>query len=398
MSNIGVNEYRSKGLLERRRGGFMRIKMSLVMGIFVILALNPCPSVLCKEDEDLLRIHIIDVGEADSIIIQAPYNDAGKRGILIVDVGEDRNKAGNEARLIYERLKGVIKANTIDYVLLTNYNEEHIGWPSEKGPTGIFYLWDKKDLKIKRIIDRGLDIDSQSSNDNKYNAWVLREKMPREEIRFNYGLGIREKQINLHRNLHFDIIAFNSRYDRKPEDIAIADKEAQMKANENNFSIVFVLSYKNFDMYFGSDIPGYQDSSQQLFNMEKRFLDRLKKVEVYKVTDHGSNQGTRSDLLQILMPKVSIISCGRGHGNPHPQLLMKLLGYADKESNKPVGSDVYQTSMGDGWMMARPFDTTGRIHTVVKDNIIIETDGEDHFYIKYNVGDEEIKKGYDLYE
>lgn len=385
-------------MLESR--GLVRTKICLVISLFAILIFNHYPSVLSKEkeDKDLLRIHIIDVGEADSIIIQTPYNDASKRSILLVDAGEDRNRAGNEARLIYERVKNVIKTNTIDYVLLTNYNEEHIGWPSEKSPTGIFYLWDKKDLKIKKIIDRGLDIDSQSSNDNKYKAWALREKIPREEIRFNYGLGSREEQIELHRNLHFDIIALNSRYGRKPKEIAIANKEAQMKANEDNFSIVFVLSYKRFDMYFGSDIPGYQDSGQQLFNIEKRFLDSLKRVEVYKVTDHGSNQGTRNDLLQRLIPEVSIISCGRGHGNPHPQLLMKLLGYAGKESNKPLGSDVYQTSMGDGWMMTRPFDTTGRIHTIIKGDIIIETDGEDYFYIKYNAGDEEIKKGYDLYE
>jgi hypothetical protein len=337
------------------------------------------------------------VGEAESIIIQTPCDDHGNDKIMMVDVGEDRQKSGAEAELVYDYIKNVIKNNVVDYAMLSNYNEEHIGWPQEKRPTGIFYLLNKMNLQIKKIIDRGLDIDSDSSLDNKYKDWIAKNSIPRETIQWSYSTGIGKKQIDLQHNIYIDIIAYNTLYNKRHSNMAIPEKDVQIKSNENNFSIVFVLHFRRFDIYFGSDIPGYKDSDQHLVNISEMFLDKLKGVEVYKVSDHGSNNGTRNDLLQTLTPKVSIISCGKGHGNPHPQLLTKLLGYTDKKTGEPIGSDIFQTSMSDGWMMTKPFETTGKTHTIVNGNIIIETDGKDEFSIKYTVDGKEVERKYPMH-
>lgn len=355
----------------------------------------PCVTVIAKCN-DKLRIHVINVGEAESIIVQTPCDERGNDKIMVVDVGEDRQKSGIEAELVYDYIKNVTKNNVVDYVMLTNYNEEHIGWPQEKRPTGIFYLLNKRNLQIKKIIDRGLEIDSNSSLDDKYKDWILKNRIPRETVQWSSSAVTGKKQIDLQRNIYIDIIAFNTLYDKRRNNMAIPEKDLQMKSNENNFSIVFVLHFRRFDIYFGSDIPGYKNSDQHLVNISEMFLDRLKSVEVYKVSDHGSNSSTRNDLLQTLTPKASIISCGKGHGNPHPQLLTKLLAYTDKETDEPIGSDIFQTSMGDGWMMTRPFETTGKIHTIANGNIIIETDGKDEFSIKYAADGKEVEKKYPI--
>ncbi|MGR3179562.1 MAG: ComEC/Rec2 family competence protein [Candidatus Anammoxibacter sp.] len=346
---------------------------------------------------DKLRIHIMDMGEADSIIIQSPCDEKGRDKIMVVDVGEDRGRSGIEAELVYSYIKKVLRKNVIDYVMLTNYNEEHIGWPREKRPTGVFYLLDKSNIQIKKVIDRGLEIDSNSPLDNKYREWISKRRIPRETVRWSYSTGIGKGQIKLGRNIYIDIIAFNTIYDKKHNYMAIPEKDVQVKSNENNFSIVFVLHYRRFEMYFGSDIPGYKNTNQQLVNISERFIDRLKRVEVCKVSDHGSNKSTRNDILQALMPKTSIISCGKGNENPHPQLLIRLLGYSDKKTGNPIGSDIYQTSMGDGWKMTKPFETSGKTHTIVNGNITIETDGKDEFSIIYVEDGEEIKKNYSIH-
>ena len=200
--------------------------------------------------------------------------------------------------------------------MLTNYNEEHMGRPSATQPTGIFYLVDKKKLRIRKIIDRGLEIESNSLLDDKYRNWIKKKKIKRETVQWSNSTGIRRSQIKLTNNLHLEPIAFNSIYDKSHNKMAISGKEKQLSSHENNFSIVFVIHYRRFQFYFGSDIPGYKNTKEGLENVSGRYLNRLKMVEVCKVTDHGSNKGTRNDLLQVLQPKVSIISCGKGNKKP----------------------------------------------------------------------------------
>ena len=366
--------------------------------LFVVFGI--CDTTMAR-GSDKLRIHILDMGEADSIIIQSPCDENGRDKIMVVDVGEDRRKSGIEAELVYNYIKKVLKKNVIDYVMLTNYNEEHTGWPREKRSTGIFYLLGKGNIRIKKVIDRGLEIDSNSLLDNKYREWISKKKIPsipRETVRWSYSTGIGKKQIKLGRNIYIDIIAFNTIYDKKHNYMAIPENDLQAKADENNFSIVFVLHFRRFEMYFGSDIPGYKNTNKQLVNISERFIDRLKKVEACKVSDHGSNKSTRNDVLQTLMPKTSIISCGKGNENPHPQLLIRLLGYSDKKTDKPIGSDVYQTSSGDGWKMTKPFETTEKVHTIVNGHITIETDGKDEFNVKYIDDGKEVIKNYSMHK
>ena len=363
---------------------------------FIIISVFCTISIFAK-CSDNLRIHVLDVGEADSIIIQTPCDEYSRDKIMVVDVGEDKERDGTEAELVYDYIKNITRNNKVEYVMLTNYNEEHIGRPQGSKSTGIFYLLDKSNLQIEKIIDRGLEIDSNSSLDDKYRKWVNEEKVPRETVRWSYSTGIGKKQIRLQDNLYIDIIAFNTLYNRMHDNMAIQKKDEQVKSDENNFSIVFVLHYRRFDMYFGSDIPGFKNSKEGLVNISDRFLNRLKKVEVCKVADHGSNRSTRRDVLQRLMPAVSIISCGKGKENPHPQLLIRLLGYTDKKTEKPIGSDVFQTTSGDGWRMTKPFESTGKVHTVTNGNIIIETDGKEGFSIKYSDDNgDEIEKKYPM--
>ncbi len=49
-------------------------------------------------------------------------------------------------------------------------------------------------------------------------------------------------------------------------------------------------------------------------------------ITLMKVAHHGSKNSTSEELLKVLMPDYSLISCGRNnwYGHPHPELLKRL--------------------------------------------------------------------------
>jgi competence protein ComEC len=325
-----------------------------------------------------LRIHVLDVGQADCIVIETP-----KGRLMVVDVGEDKDRAGKEAKVLHKYLKENIHRYTIDYLLITHYHEDHMGWPRKVSPTGLAYLLRLADIKVKKVIDRGLEIQSRSRLFEVYGKWIKGAGVKRETIRFRPTAPGEHRQIDLGDDISIDVIAFNgSPYRSKlPGSMVIPDPEAQRKSSEHNFSIVFVLHYRDFDMYFGGDVCGYDRAPYD--DIESHFIGRLKDVEVVKVSDHGSVWGTRGELLEALSPEVSIISCGRRLGFPARSTVKKLVSYRDNRTGKPRGSDVYQTGGEDGAELLRPFPDTGKVQTITGAPIVIETDGKDSFWIRY---------------
>lgn len=327
-----------------------------------------------------LRVHVLDVGQADCIIVESP---SGK--LMVVDVGEDPQRPGNEATILQDYLEQELNTHVIDYLLITHYHEDHMGWPREILPTGLFYLQRQAGIGIRKIIDRGLEVISNSPLCQKYQEWVKTTGIRRETIEFRS----REQppQIDLGSGVLIDVIAFNSRFDRGKGAMVLQDPEEQRQVSEHNFSIVFVLHYNRFDMYFGGDISGYQRGP--LRDIESRFLHRLKEVEACKVSDHGSVWASRLELIEALRPEVSIISCGRGYGMPHRETVEKLLGFKDPTSGRAMGSDIYQTGGQDGFISSRPHPETGKVQVITASTIIIETDGKKSFYVKHKGGTQE---------
>ncbi len=336
------------------------------------------PVNVAGRSEDKLRIHVLDVGQADCIIIEAPQ---GK--VMVVDVGEDNKRAGKEAKILHRYLKDFVHKYDIDYLLISHYHEDHMGWPREVSRAGLAYLLHTPDIRIKKVIDRGLEIPSRSRLFHIYREWVGGAAVKRETISFRPMAPGRQKQINLGDQISIDVIAFNSMFNRSraAESMALSDPEVQRRASEHNFSIVFVLHYKRFDMYFGGDICGYDRAPYH--NIEERFVHRLKEVEVMKVSDHGSVWASRHELLEALRPEVSIISCGRRRDIPARGTIEKLLSYKDRRTGRPLGSDIYQTGGEDGFIMHKPFPGTGKVQTITGAHIVIETDGRKSFWVRY---------------
>lgn len=103
----------------------------------------------------------------------------------------------------------------------------------------------------------------------------------------------------------------------------------------NAYSTTLDISYDSFRMLLCGDLEG---------SGEEIVLERLQQDEslaehplsVLKVAHHGSKNSTSEELLEVLRPQMSVISCGRNnrYKHPHPELLERL---------EACGSLIYQT-------------------------------------------------------
>lgn len=79
--------------------------------------------------------------------------------------------------------------------------------------------------------------------------------------------------------------------------------------NENGFSAIESLNYKNFSALFSADA--------QAEDLEK--IDSLVgEIDLLKVPHHGSKFGLNADILGILNPKIAAISVGKNNKYGHP--------------------------------------------------------------------------------
>ncbi|MEK7550888.1 MAG: hypothetical protein AAB535_03860 [Patescibacteria group bacterium] len=98
----------------------------------------------------------------------------------------------------------------------------------------------------------------------------------------------------------------------------------------NNYSIVTLVKYKEFEALFTGDI---EDSVSDLIarNWTKGT------IEYIKVPHHGSKNGLSENLIKVSMPKLAVVSLGKNsYGHPHEKILQML---NDKKIN------IYRTDL-----------------------------------------------------
>ena len=89
------------------------MKKIKIISVIIILCLGLCS---CEKYDKFLSVHIIDVGQGDSILIKTPNN----KNILIDGGDEDNNKIINS----YLKSKNIKEINMI---IATHLDKDHIG-------------------------------------------------------------------------------------------------------------------------------------------------------------------------------------------------------------------------------------------------------------------------------
>lgn len=84
----------------------------------------------------------------------------------------------------------------------------------------------------------------------------------------------------------------------------------------NDYSLVFKMTYKEFDMLFTGDISE---------RIEKELVN-ISDCDVLKVAHHGSKNSSSEEFLNIVSPKIAVISAGQRntYGHPHLETIERL--------------------------------------------------------------------------
>lgn len=213
------------------------------------------------------EIIAFDVQNADAFLIKSPKNR-----YFIIDTGKAAYKGGSsQAKVImlkYLKDKGI---KNIEGMIITHFDNDHSG-----GSVDLM-----ENLPVRHVYVNTFKNKSYTSI-NIYKT-IKSRKIP-ASVPVNNGIIYQEDD--------FTLKTFK------------ADKD-----NDNENSIITLLSYKDFDMLFMGD------AGIGAFNSLKK--DIPENVEILKVGHHGAKNVVDTAMLNHLKPDISLISTGRNSfGHP----------------------------------------------------------------------------------
>ena len=223
-----------------------------------------------------LRVHFIDVGQADSAFLELPD---GKT--MLIDAGNPEN-----AEDVISFVEG-LDYDCIDFVVATHPHADHIGAMAE--------------------VLKHFDIGSVFMPEKEHTSKTF-EKMI--DV-------IEKKEIPLYAARKGAVITETEDYS------AVILSPAKNDYDDlNNFSAVVKLTYGETKYLFMGDA-------------EKKIETELKKLDieadVLKLGHHGSNTSSGQEFLQMVSPEYTVIPCGEdnSYGHPHEEVVKRLkrLGY-----------------------------------------------------------------------
>ncbi|MFA5810782.1 MAG: MBL fold metallo-hydrolase, partial [bacterium] len=262
-----------------------------------------------------LRIFVIDVGQGDATLIQAPSGEA-----MLVDAGPVGAGIGRVVPALASR-----KIAQLEYIVLTHFHDDHTGGLSEvlAGQDGLLGTADDITLKGE-IYVRGTQEGSSYGDGAPLGA---ERAAPPERAALagdRIGLGDCDVEVVAADGVLKDGIA-----------IDLGDPP-----DENARSIALLISYKGFRMLIAADLTGGgNDPPYQTPDMETPLAPLIGDIDVLRVAHHGSHTSTNQAFLDATKPEVAIISVGDGNDffHPHTSVIDQLID---------AGVSVYQTERG----------------------------------------------------
>ena len=238
----------------------------------------------------LIKVHMIDCGQADSILIQT------EDGNMLIDAGDT---SGQTKVTNYLKNMGVTE---LEWLVLTHPHADHIGAAS-----AILSQIDVKRVMLpdaaydsyiySRLLSTLLTVDAEIHIVEVYEGLVTGLDDVTAKIYYageSFSMG----------ELNFKILS-----------------PITGDGNINNYSITLRMVYGNNSFLFTGDMEGVA---------ENKLLNKFSKEEiqsdVLKVGHHGSYTSTTDRFLDAVNPKYALISCGKNndYGHPHTSTINHL--------------------------------------------------------------------------
>lgn len=296
----------------------MKKNMRNKLLLFILLLLFIAISVSGRTGE--LTIHFLDVGQADSILLELPNNE-----IMLIDAG---NNSDGRKVVNYLREKGI---DTIDYLIGTHPHADHIG--------GLDDVIDN--FEIGRI----------------YLPQVIHTSKTFEDVLL--AVQRKGKKITPAR-------AGVNIVDEPDLQIYFISPVRDDYNNLNHYSAVVKVDFLDKSFLFTGDAEKPNEEE-----MIEKYGARLKS-HVLKVGHHGSNTSTTEEFIKIIEPDYAVISAGKDnrYGHPSPLIIERLQKYGIKIYRTDLQGTIIVHS--DGQQILFNHDPVNQIITV-NHGIVIES-------------------------
>ena len=267
---------------------------------FFLLGYTSKNSINTKLKDSETRIHLINVGQGDSILIE------NNNFNILIDSGPNSAK---DTLISYLKK---YKIKKLDYLIASHPHEDHIG--SMDDIVNNFYI-------EEFIMPKVLSTDKNFSN--LVNA--LKSK----------GLTIRnindDLKIQLSEDNYIDFLWTGD----------ISDD------NLNNHSIVIKYINKNTSFLITGDM---EEEVENILLASKKSLEST----VLKVAHHGSKTSSSKGFLSKVNPRIAVISCGMGNdfGHPHKNTLKALENLNSKILRTDINGNIIIKTNNDKLMIS----------------------------------------------
>lgn len=220
------------------------------------------------------RIFLLNVGQGDSELIRT------RAGNILIDAGPNSK--------VLEQLSNVMPFydKTIDIIILSHPNADHLNG----------FLDVLKNYKVRAAVHTNTDF--QLAAYRKFKQMLANQKIP--QFLGASGLAVRADDTKLYA-MWPDKNFLNKRF---------------TNANINESSVIVLADFQGKTALFTGDIT---DKTEQIL------ASRLEKIDVLKVSHHGSKYASSEIFLAKIKPRYSIIEVGKNnYGHPTREALSRL--------------------------------------------------------------------------
>lgn len=297
----------------------MKKIISLILGLIVVVAVGffgvesgiiggESSLVPLVDDEHAFSLHMIDMGQGDSLLLSKDGKYA------LIDAGETMSPGERESREAIFAYLDSLGVKKLEFLLLTHQDYDHIG-------SAIDVL---KRYDVGVVYDNGVEHTSKTYENLM--TYLAEEDVSYKVVRDGDFISSPWSGVSI------EVLS-------PPEDLIYKGKKADV--NEN--SIVLKVTYGETTYLLTGDA---ETEAEEYLLSTYADID----ADILKAGHHGSSSSSTYAFLKAVTPDVVVISCGadNDYGHPHIEPLENFAKFttADKIFRTDIDGDVVVTTDG----------------------------------------------------